>query len=229
MNTCADIEVKKLECVGHVQKRVGCRLRNLKKKEKGLGGKGKLTDRIIIDKLQNYYGIAIKSNENNLKAMQAATRATLFHVASSKENNLHYSHCPTGSDSWCKNNKDRASGTSTYKPGRGLPILIVLKLKPIFEELSHEGLLSKCLHDLTQNQYESFNAKIWDRSPKSRCVSFTPLQLGVYDAVANFNICKKASALIFEKLGMILRKYTLIGCQKLNQKRLSASSYKTLD
>ena len=25
-NTYADIEVKKLECVGHVQKRVGCRL-----------------------------------------------------------------------------------------------------------------------------------------------------------------------------------------------------------
>ena len=115
-NTHADIEVKKLECVGHVPKRVGCRLRNLKKKEKGLGGKGKLTDR-IIDKLQNYYGIAIRSNKNNLKAMQAATKATLSHVASSKENNLHYPHCPSGSDSWCKYNKDRADGTSTRKPG----------------------------------------------------------------------------------------------------------------
>ena len=38
-NTYPDIEVKKLECVGHVQKRVGFRLRNLKKREKGLGGK----------------------------------------------------------------------------------------------------------------------------------------------------------------------------------------------
>ena len=28
----------------------------LKRKEKGLGGKGKLTDR-IIEKLQNYYGV----------------------------------------------------------------------------------------------------------------------------------------------------------------------------
>ena len=37
-------------------------LQNLKKKEKRLGGKGKLTDR-IIDKLQNYYGIAIRSNK----------------------------------------------------------------------------------------------------------------------------------------------------------------------
>ena len=74
-------------------------LQNLKKKEKRLGGKGKLTDR-IIDKLQNYYGIAISSNKKkNLKAMLAATRAILFHVASSKENNLHDPHCPTRPDS----------------------------------------------------------------------------------------------------------------------------------
>ena len=51
-----------------MQKRARCRLRNLKEKEKELGGKGKLTD-CMIDKLQNYYGIAIRSNRNNLKAM----------------------------------------------------------------------------------------------------------------------------------------------------------------
>ena len=40
---------------------------------------------------------------------------------------------------------------------------------------------------------------IWDRLPKSRYVSLTPLQFGVYDAVANFNIYigRKASVLIF--------------------------------
>ena len=65
-----------------MQKRVGCRLQNLKKKEKGFGGKGKLTDR-IIDNFQNYYGIAIRSNENNLKAMQASQKllySMLHHV-----------------------------------------------------------------------------------------------------------------------------------------------------
>ena len=34
----------KLECVGHYQKRVGTQLRNLKKKDKGLGGMCRLTD-----------------------------------------------------------------------------------------------------------------------------------------------------------------------------------------
>ena len=37
-------EIIKLECVRHYQKRVGTWLRNLKKKEKGLGGRCRLTD-----------------------------------------------------------------------------------------------------------------------------------------------------------------------------------------
>ena len=50
----------------------------------------------MIERLQNYYGIVIKSNKNNLKGMQSATKAALFHVASNK------GHNPVGPDSWCK-------------------------------------------------------------------------------------------------------------------------------
>ncbi|GFV44071.1 uncharacterized protein TNCV_3571921 [Trichonephila clavipes] len=45
--------VAKYECIGHIQKRVGTKLRKLKSKRKDLGGRGKLTD-AFIDKLQNY-------------------------------------------------------------------------------------------------------------------------------------------------------------------------------
>ena len=55
------IEIKKLECVGHYQKRVRTRLRNLKKKEKRLGGPRRLTD-ATIDRLYNYTGVAIRQN-----------------------------------------------------------------------------------------------------------------------------------------------------------------------
>ena len=44
------VEIIKLGRVGHDQKRVGTRLRNLKKKEKGLGGRCRLTD-TTIDRL----------------------------------------------------------------------------------------------------------------------------------------------------------------------------------
>ena len=111
VNSYEGMPVEKLECIGHVQKRVGTRLRNLKKKNKGLGGKGKLTDK-KIDKLQNYYGIGIRRNTHSLEAMQKAARAVLFHVASSATKNYH-DYCPKGADSWCKYNLDRLNGTST--------------------------------------------------------------------------------------------------------------------
>ena len=177
---------------------MGCRSSNLKKNVKGLSGKGNLTN-AMIDRLQNYYGITIRQNKNDLKNMQAAVRGTLFHVASSKENNWHYPHCPEGKDSWCKFHQDRGNGTSIYKPGPALPLDIVMKLSPIFAELSDEHLLEKCLYRKTQNQNESVNSMIWDQIPKTRYVSLTQLKLRVYDAVANFNVGKKVSFLIMKK------------------------------
>lgn len=76
-----------------VQKRLGIALCKLKKEKKGMGGKGRLTDS-MIDKLQNYYGIAIRSNSGNLPAMKSAIHASLFHCASSADRKLHLQHCP---------------------------------------------------------------------------------------------------------------------------------------
>ncbi|GFV76495.1 uncharacterized protein TNCV_4727151 [Trichonephila clavipes] len=74
--------VTKYECIGHVQKRVGVRLRKLKSKNKNLSGKGKLADS-FIDRLQNYYGIAVRSNVRNLSGLQQNVIAPLFHCSSS--------------------------------------------------------------------------------------------------------------------------------------------------
>ena len=64
------IPVIKRECIGHIQKRVGNRLRKLKQEVSGLGGAGKLTDS-MVDRLENYYGVTIQSNVG----------AVLFHCA----------------------------------------------------------------------------------------------------------------------------------------------------
>ena len=74
------VKVNKLQCIGHVQKRVGSRLLSLKKRVKGLGGIGKLS-KLVIDRLQNYYGIAFRQNVGNLEGMKKRVCASLFHVA----------------------------------------------------------------------------------------------------------------------------------------------------
>ncbi|GBN84390.1 hypothetical protein AVEN_77566-1 [Araneus ventricosus] len=72
-----DFQVEKLECIGHVMKRMGSRLRRLKEKMTGqvlsdgkrLSGKNRLIDS-QIDKIQNYYGSAIRRNLNSVHAMR---------------------------------------------------------------------------------------------------------------------------------------------------------------
>ena len=75
-NIYAPKVVSKKECIGHVQKRVGTRPRKLKKTEKGIIILG-FTDK-IIDRLQNYYGMAIRSNVGDLDTMKKAIFAVLF-------------------------------------------------------------------------------------------------------------------------------------------------------
>ncbi len=67
-----DTVIEKLEYVGNVQKRCGTSLRKLKNVSKGkklsdgkgLGGAGRLTDK-LVDTLQNYYRFAIRQNSGN--------------------------------------------------------------------------------------------------------------------------------------------------------------------
>ena len=60
-----DCEIEKLDCIGHVQKRMGKRLINLKATHKEkladgktIGGRGRLSDS-VIKKIQRYYGFVI--------------------------------------------------------------------------------------------------------------------------------------------------------------------------
>ncbi|GFW84754.1 uncharacterized protein TNCV_680421 [Trichonephila clavipes] len=77
--------VEKLECIGHVMKRMGTRLRRLKTKMRGqklsdgkpLCGRNRLTE-AEIDRLQAYYGLAIRRNLSSVKDMQQAIWAIFF-------------------------------------------------------------------------------------------------------------------------------------------------------
>ncbi|EFN83709.1 hypothetical protein EAI_03180, partial [Harpegnathos saltator] len=76
-----DVAVMKKECVGHVQKRMGSRLREYKKKNPGIGGKNKLTAK-LIDKLSVYYGLAIRRHCNSKDNTKKAIWATFKHYSS---------------------------------------------------------------------------------------------------------------------------------------------------
>ena len=199
-------------------------MRNLKKKVKNIGGKGKLTNN-MIDRLQNYYGIAVRNNVDNLDGMQKAIRASLFHVASSKKEDYHSAYCPPGKDSWCAAQRDKALNTHNYRPGPGLPVPVIAHVKQIFNDLSKQELLEKCLHGKTQNQNESFHSTIWNRVPKTTHIGLETFEFGVYDAIATFNIGRIASLKIFEEMNINPGGFTVEGCHKINIERISKAEY----
>ena len=86
-----DLIPAKGECIGHVQKRVGTRLRKLKSTFRGrlsdgktLGGRGRLTER-LINTLQNAMGMAIRQNVGNLYGVKKSVGALLFHYSENQD------------------------------------------------------------------------------------------------------------------------------------------------
>ena len=195
----------KLECVGHVQKRLGTRLRNLVKKHKGtanpLGGRGKLTEN-IINSMQNFYGMAIRNNTDNLYAMKEAVGAILWHCTDFKDENFRHRFCPEHKNTWCKWQLDKINGTSLYKGKISVPMSIHNSMKKIFEELSSDDLLKKCLHGEMQNSNEALNSLIWTRCPKNVFVSRSTFEIGINSAVLHFNDGENGIKSVFNYFGL---------------------------
>lgn len=155
-----DFLVTKSECVNHVKKRMGTRLRNVKKNQK-LGGKGKLTDS-LIKKLTKYYGLAIMRNTDSVEGMKKSIMAIYLHSISTNENPRH-ENCPEAKDSWCKYRRAQ-SLNQEYEQPAPLHKDVAKAILPIFEDLSKEDLLQRCLGGHTQNANESFNAMVAART-----------------------------------------------------------------
>ena len=146
--------IQKLECIGHIQKRMGGRLRRLVEQNKGkvlkdgkpIGGKNRLTKK-RIDSLQNYYGNAIRSNLKNLDSMQHAVWSTWFHYLSTDEHPQH-GLC---SETWCKYKIMKESG-GHFEHKNSLPEEVMLTIKPVYQALCDRDLLKKCLHGKTESK-----------------------------------------------------------------------------
>ena len=197
--------INKKECVGHVQKRMGKRLRDLvkntveekeiktgknagkKRRSKVLGGKGKLTAK-VIDNLSRYYGSAIRHNCDSVSKMKNAIWATYYHQQSTDENPQH-EKCPSGENSWCPYQKALATTEvenfkHDYNP---LPQDVLKAIKPIYEDLSKDELLERCVGGFTQNNNESLNQVIWRIVPKKLSGSKNIVEFAAYVAACTFN------------------------------------------
>lgn len=195
-----DEEVAKKECVGHVQKRMGTRLRALMKKDRKLGGKGKLTGK-LIDKLTVYYGLAIRRHSNSVNDMYEAIWATFHHYSSSDENPSH-EKCPAGEESWCAYRRAQAKNETFKHDYKPLPKNVLDAIKPIYSDLSKPSLLERCVGGFNQNNNESFNQLVWKISPKIMTSGAIVVNIAAYIAAGMFNEGAKSLLFFMNAIGV---------------------------
>ena len=196
-NIYKGVEIGKLECCGHVQKRMGRQLTNklneMKgntfvhngKKVKGIGGQGKLTKKAIL-KIQGHFGAAIRNNKGDLQNMKKDIWAIFYH----RQKN----HDQCGK--WCPSKSGKGD------PDRNaFPDFVCEAIKPVFETLTQDSLLEKCLHGGTQNTNECFHNLIWERCPKTTFAGRKRLSVAVADATIVYNDGERGRISVFEKLG----------------------------
>lgn len=182
-----DTIIYKKECISHVQKQMRSRLLECKRQHKELGGKNKLTAK-MIDKLTVYYGLAIRRHCNSIEAMKKAIWATYLHYSSTDEQPRH-ENCPIGADSWCSWQRANANSqldTFTHEY-RALPENVLNAIKPIYENLSQDVLLEQYIDDFTQNNNESFHNIIWKIAPKNIYSGTIAVELAAYITTCTFN------------------------------------------
>jgi len=97
------------------------------------------------------------ADTQTVEEMREAIRATDYHK-SSTDNNPQQQNCPLGEENWCKWRK--AEHTLVNFRHNNPPLLdkVLEIIKPIYEDLSSNELLERCLE--TQNNNESLNSLI---------------------------------------------------------------------
>lgn len=228
-----DVEIVKEECVGHVQKRLGKGLRELKQKlgttklsdGKAIGGKGRLTDK-LIDTLQNFYGKAVRDNAGNVTDTSRAIWASVCHRASSEAKPFHQ-FCPAGPESWCGFQRMEAGGGS-YTHHDAIPPVVFDTIKPVYLRLTEKSLLSRCTRSATQNTNESLNGTIWHLCPKESFCGPRTVEMAVHLAVGIMN--HGVAAIIPKIIGRMKCSagyYTIKALEKSDAERIYHSARKS--
>ena len=246
-DTYDGIKVEKMDCVGHVQKRMGKHLMNLKATTKGkledgktIGGRGRLTEE-KIKQIQRYYGLAIRQNtlsdanptEKDVSVavytMKKNIIAILHHCVKSEDREKQHRFCPVGSNSWCKWQQDQALGTSMYKGDDCLPRVFPELLKPIFITLSDTKLLERCIRGTTQNNNESINAVVWAWCPKHKHHGAKVVRCAAASAVCHFHSGARRRERVMKRLAIPAGEFTKKSSLSKDRKRIRQADKHTTE
>jgi len=114
-----------------------------------------------------------------------------------------------------------AGTLNEYKHPRKIPEAVKKAVKPLFERLTKDELLTRCLGGFTQNNNESFNGMVWAMSPKILSSGLRVVEIAAFVSVCLFNDGSLSLLKIMEKLDITPGERALCGLQNRDKRRVS--------
>ncbi|XP_036141672.1 uncharacterized protein LOC118645176 [Monomorium pharaonis] len=94
-------------------------------------------------------------------------------------------------------------------------------MKPIYEDLSSDDLLTRCIGDHTQNNNESFNSTVWAMAPRTTSSGKTILDIVTHIAVCVYNDRMTPIMEIMQTLGIKIGTNCYNFCTEADERRVS--------
>lgn len=183
----------------------------------------------LIDELTIYYGLSIRRNAESVEKMRNDIYATLYHKISTDDNPQH-ERCPTGLTSWCSWQRAQSSGTiDDYTHNPAMHNDVFNAIKPIYDELSSDDLLSRCLGGFTQNANESFNSVVWSIAPKQISSGKDIIDIATNIAVVTFNDGLRSIMNIMDVLGITVGRQCYEFCLEVDSRRIQHAEHSMSD
>jgi len=116
--------------------------------------------------------------------------------------------CPTDEDTWCwwqaREMAEDPEIEEELSHDEPLDKEVAKKILPIYEDLSRDDLLQRCLGGHTQNSNESLNALIWKFAPKHFHSGKETVEIASYLAASMYNESYTAIVWIMVDLGITI-------------------------
>ncbi|GFS20598.1 hypothetical protein ElyMa_003316900 [Elysia marginata] len=110
-----------------------------------------------------------------------------FYHASSTDALPQHHLCPPGPLYWCFYNRAIARDQLPPSHNGNSSCFLSPHVRKVYDRLSDDSLLQRCMRGMTQNANESYHVTIWQRCPKHIFVRANRIKIATALAVATFN------------------------------------------
>lgn len=136
----------------------------------------------IMKQMSTNYSLAIQRYPDSITEMKREIWAGFYHLISTDAEPQH-SYC---NPEWCKYLKAQTDNVA-FKHKPALSAEVQELVKPVFEQLTNEELLRRCLGKNTQNNNECYNKTLWAIVPKATFVGLDVTEIAVQISLSIFN------------------------------------------